>query len=697
MREIHDYGIIGDCRSAALISRDGSIDWLCWPRFDSPSIFGALLGPYAGHWRIAPVAPFKTERRYVYETNVLETRFQTETGSVLLIDLMPVASEHDKEKLLIPEHEILRLLQCESGEVEIEILFEPRPGYAAEAVRMRDAGALGIRAETDGGLLTLQSSSRLRLLDGDKALARVRLGAGETLDFSLTFSVDSLAILPPLGRRTHEALERSIAWWNQWSTGLTYDGPARAAVIRSALVLRLLFYAPSGAIVAAPTTSIPERVGGGLNWDYRYCWLRDASLTVRALFGLGCADEAEAFVSWLLHSTRLTRPVLRMLYDIYGNAPEKERILGNLAGYGSSRPVRIGNAAVGQLQLDVYGEVIDAVTHLIRTDGALDQETRNMLCAFGDYVCHNWQKPDEGIWEPRSGRYHNTHSRVLCWTALDRLLQLHSQGHLPEAPVNEFEKNREAIRREVEERAWNSRLESYTARLDGDDFDASLLLLAWYGFEKASSRRMQQTYARIREHLGAHGDLLYRYRTQESSGEGAFGICSFWGAEYLALGGGSAEQAQELFERLLGYANDLGLFAEEIDPVTGDALGNFPQAFTHVGLINAALSLSKRLEGETPLERRIPVKAPPSTAETAVMNAGSWLLWGFVGTIVLTSLMSASQGFGFTRMSIPYMLGSMFTPSRDRAKLVGFVFHLLNGWLFSLIYVAAFHLWGEAT
>ncbi len=548
------------------------------------------------------------------ETNVLETCFQTETGSLLLIDLMPVASEDDKKHLLVPEHEILRLAQCESGEVEIEILFEPRPGYAAGAVRMRDAGALGIRVETDDGLLNLQSSIRLRLLDGDKAHARVRLSAGETLDCSLTFSVDWPAILPPLGRRTHEALERSISWWKQWASRLTYDGPAREAVIRSALVLRLLFYAPSGAIVAAPTTSIPERIGGGLNWDYRYCWLRDASLTVRALLGLGCADEAEAFVSWLLHSTRLTRPELRILYDIYGNAPERERTLGHLAGYRASRPVRIGNAAVGQLQLDVYGEVVDAVTHFVCANGILDSETRNMLCAFGDYVCRNWQKPDEGIWEPRSGRYDNTHSRVLCWTALDRLLELHAHGHLPEAPVSDFQRNREAIRREVEERAWNRTLESYTARLDGDDLDASLLLLAWYGFEKASSPRMQRTYARIREHLGARGGLLFRYRTEESPGEGAFGICSFWGAEYLALGGGSAKEAQEVFERLLGFANDLGLFAEEIDPATGNALGNFPQAFTHVGLINAALSLAKRLDGEEPLERRIPAKSSPAAA-----------------------------------------------------------------------------------
>jgi GH15 family glucan-1,4-alpha-glucosidase len=618
MQLIQDYAIIGDSRSAALISREGSIDWLCWPRFDSASLFGALLDPRAGHWRIAPTAPFTTERRYVDETNVLETRFQTETGTILSTDLMPVASEEEQRNLLLPEHEILRLIECEKGEIEVEIVFDCRPQYAERAARIHDAGAIGLRVETGYGLCTLRPSVPLNVLSDGRVYTRARLRAGETLDFSLTFSVEWPAVLPPLGERTREAIARSVTWWKRWASRLKYDGPGRNAVIRSALVLRLLFYAPSGAIVAAPTTSLPERVGGNLNWDYRYCWLRDAALTVRALFGLGCTEEAEAFVSWLLHSTRLTRPELRNLYDIYGNTPESERTLDHLGGYRSSQPVRVGNAATGQLQLDVYGEVIDAVTHFVCTNGTLDRDTRDMICAFGEYVCRNWQKPDEGIWETRSGRSHNTHSLVLCWTALDRLLELHSLGHLPQAPVSNFQKNREEIRRKIEEHAWNPRLGSYAARLDGDEVDASLLLLPWYGFDDASSYRMRQTYARIRERLGAGLGLLYRYRTGESPGEGAFGISSFWGAEYLALGGGSIEEAQEVFEALIGYANDLGLFAEEIDPETGDALGNFPQAFTHVGLINAALSLAKRLKGDNPLERSIPEKSPAPMPEARV-------------------------------------------------------------------------------
>jgi GH15 family glucan-1,4-alpha-glucosidase len=379
--------------------------------------------------------------------------------------------------------------------------------------------------------------------------------------------------------------------------------------------LRLLVYAPSAAVVAAPTTSLPERVGGDLNWDYRYCWLRDAALTVRAFVELGLREEAEAFVSWLLHATRLTRPELRVLYDVYGNAPAAERTLDHLSGHRGSRPVRIGNGAADQLQLDVYGEVVDAVAHLVRGGDVLDRETQRVLCDFGEHVCRSWQRPDEGIWEPRSGVGHNTHSLVLCWTALDRLLMLHGRGYVRRVPVELFERNRASIRRVVEQRGWNEALGSYTSRLDGTEVDAALLLMAWYGFEDARSERMRATSRRIRERLGAGDGLLYRYRGGESPGEGAFGICGFWGAEVLALGAGTADEAGELFERLCGFANDVGLFGEEIDPDTGEALGNFPQAFTHVGLINAALSVDRRLRGETPVEHDVGVPAAGASAE----------------------------------------------------------------------------------
>jgi len=610
MRPIRDYAVIGDCRTAALISRDGSIDWLCWPRFDSPSIFAALLDESAGYWRLAPIMPFETVRSYIDDTNILQTRFQSPSGSAVLTDLMPVASEEAKRTLVTPDHEILRIIECEQGEVDIQMRLEPRPDYAGQPPCIRDAGRLGIKIETRGGLLVLRTDLAPEHVGASGVRASARLRAGERRYASLTFADEWPTILPPLGDWSQQAVTRSVSWWQQWVSRITYDGPARDAVVRSALVLKLLAYAPSGAVVAAPTTSLPERIGGDLNWDYRFCWLRDASLTARALFGLGCVEEADAFIGWLLHTTRLTQPALRILYDVYGNMPDRERILKQLGGYYGSRPVRVGNAATEQLQLDVYGEVIDAVAHFVGTGGTLDRETQRMLSGFGEYVSKHWNEPDEGIWEPRSSKGHNTHSRVLCWTALDRLLQLHAEGYLRGAPVADFQRNRERIRNDVFEHAWNKDIESYTARLDGDRLDASLLLLSWYGFEDAGSYRMRKTYARIQEHLGAGNGLLFRYRTVDSPGEGAFGICSFWGAEYLALGGGTLEEAQAALERLSAYANDVGLFAEEIDPQTGDALGNFPQAFTHVGLINTALSLVHRLGGEKPLERTIALRQP---------------------------------------------------------------------------------------
>jgi GH15 family glucan-1,4-alpha-glucosidase len=608
MNAIDDYAVIGDCRTAALVSRGGSIDWLCWPRFDSPSLFGALLDETAGRWSLSPTPPFSSTRWYIEGTNVLQTRFQTSSGSIVITDVMPVASEAEKRTLLLPDHEILRIVECERGEVDIQMRLEPRPDFTGYPTRVQNGGALGIRMEMPRGLLVLRTDAPIDDIDDRAVCAHIVLRPGQSCHASLTFAHDWPAILPPLGSWSRQAVARSVAWWREWTSQITYEGSRRDAVVRSALVLKLLTYAPSGAVVAAPTSSLPERIGGDLNWDYRFCWLRDASLTVRALFGLGCVDEADAFLSWLLHSTRLTRPQLRILYDVYGNMPGDEQILAQLSGYRGSRPVRVGNAATEQLQLDVYGEVIDAAMHFIRSGGTFDRETQSMLREFGEYVCRHWNEPDEGIWEPRSGKGHNTHSRVLCWTALDRLLQLHAKGHLRSASVAEFQRIRELIRADVHERAWNPDLDSYVARLDGDRLDASLLLLAWYGFEDARSERMRQTFARIQQHLGAGNGLLYRYRTPDSPGEGAFGICSFWGAEYLALGGGTVDEARAMFERLCTYGNDIGLFGEEIDPQTGAALGNFPQAFTHVGLINAGLSLARRLEGEKPLDRAVPVR-----------------------------------------------------------------------------------------
>ncbi|AKU92376.1 glycoside hydrolase family 15 protein [Vulgatibacter incomptus] len=601
---IQDYGIIGDCRSAALISREGSLDWLCWPRFDGPSLFAAILDhEKGGRFRIRPSTRHVSTRRYLPGTNVLETRFETSHGTLVLTDLMPVATEAEKKRLVSPEHEVLRVARCEEGEVELEVEYDPRPDFGRKPAKLRFHERLGVSCAVGRhGQLLLRSQVPLHP-HGGGARGSARLAAGQEVVFRLCFATDAPAVFPPFDDAA-DALNRTLSYWQGWNHCVGYDGPYREAVVRSALTLCLLIYAPSGAIVASPTTSLPEELGGDKNWDYRYCWLRDASFTVRALFGLGYADEAEAFVSWLLHTTKLTRPRLRVLYDVYGEVPPPEHEVP-LAGFRGSRPVRLGNAAEGQLQLDVYGEVIDAAAQYIHQGGTFDRETARMLIQFGHYVCDNWQLPDEGIWEVRSGRYPHVHSRVLCWTALDRLLELHIKGHLGRAPEERFRKVRAEIRANVEEKGWNERIQSYVQVEGSAHVDAALLLLPWYGFEKASTTRMRKTFARIRKELHANGSLLYRYATHGGTTEGAFGICSFWAAEFLARGGGTVAEAQAAFDGLLCYGNDLGLFSEEVDPATGHALGNFPQGFTHVGLINAALAIRDRMEGQVRVEHHV--------------------------------------------------------------------------------------------
>lgn len=617
--KIQDYAAIGDGRSAALISRDGSLDWLCWPRFDSPSLFGGLLDPRTGGaWSIAPTLPASIERRYLDGTNVLETKFRTQTGTVTFTDFMPAASEEDKARLMWPEQELVRLVACEEGDVEIQVRFDPRPDYGRSRPTLRDAGMLGLRIEMGARLVTLHSPVKLAPAAEGGVAGPVRVRAGESITFSLTYAAEGPAVLPPADL-VQQKLALTVDWWRRWAAQSRYRGPYHKQVERSALVLKLMTYAPSGAIVAAPTTSLPERLGSDLNWDYRFCWLRDAAFTVRALFGLGYTDDADAFISWLLHATRLTRPELRVVYDVFGGSLPDEQELPHLHGYAESRPVRIGNATRDQLQLDVYGEVVEAVAESAHQSGELDRETQQLLRHFGKYACRHWHEPDNGIWEPRGERQHYTHSRLMCWVALNRLLQMHQADRIRNLPVDELLANREKIRRDIEDRGWNPALESYTQVLGGSTLDATVLLMAFHGFDEASSDRMRRTSRRLQERLGAGPGLMYRYEQSFEGGEGAFAMCSFWLAEFLARGGGSLREARDSFDRTLAYANDLGLFAEEIDPMTGDALGNFPQAFTHVGLINAALALADREAQEHSASAESPNEAARSGSPEQVV------------------------------------------------------------------------------
>ena len=607
---IGDYAAIGDGRSVALVSRSGAVDWLCWPRFDSPSLFAAILDEQkGGRWRIAPPTgtPVRVRRRYLPATNVLETTFETPGGSVRIVDLLPVLTDADRRQELLAEHELLRVVECTSGEVELESVVDVRPDYARTRLDLHPT-SYGLCGHARGAAVVLRGEVAHGIDASGAARARFALAEGRSAAFSLSWSSDGPAVLPALGHAARERVRRTAAWWRAWAAHTTYHGPDRDAVVRGRLVLKLLVYAPSGAVLAAPTTSLPERAGGDLNWDYRYCWLRDASFTLRALIGVGCHAEAVAFGDWLLHSTWRSRPQLSPFYDVFGRRAPQEEVLRHLSGWRGSHPVRIGNAARHQLQLDVYGEVVEAAARLATAGYPPDRAGARFLVELGRWVCDHWRDPDWGIWEPREPPRERTHSRLMCWVALDRLVRLAREGLLhASVPLERFERERDAIRADIESRAFDPALGSYTDPIGSGDVDAALLRMSIVGFEDASSPRMRATFARVDERLRAAPGLYHRYRDGASPGEGAFGLCGFWAAEYLALAG-RIDDARAVFDAAASHANDVGLFGEQIDPRSGAALGNFPQAFTHVGLMNAAATLAK---AET---RRSRPQAPTAVA-----------------------------------------------------------------------------------
>ena len=593
---IGDYAVIGDGRSAALVHRDATIAWLCWPRFDAPSLFASILDEArGGAWRLI-AEDARTSRRYVAGTNVLATTIAQPGGEAPVFDLLPLWPAEARHHAIRPEHELLRVIHGVSGEVALDSVVEARPEYGARAAAWQE-DRLGMSCDEGHTRLVLRGDVPHGLAGGVPR-ARIVVRAGETIALSLSSSHEAPAVLPPMGRAAVERLQRTIDAWRAWSGRCRSTDPA---VTRSALVLKMLAYAPSGAIVAAPTTSLPERIGGDLNWDYRYCWLRDASQTVRAMVGLGYHEEASAFVSWLLHSTRLTLPELQPLYDVYGRRPPRERVLPHLGGFRGSRPVRVGNGARDQLQLDVAGEVVCAAAQLFHAGIDLDRETAKVLVEIGRWVSAHWIDPDSGLWEPRVPPRAHTWSRVMCWAALRDLCDLAAHRVLPRrAPVAMFARVRDAIGEHVREHAWSERLERYTEPMGTGAIDAVLLLLPVVGFEDAHSPRMRATMRAIRAELGAGPGRLYRYRGSISAGEGAFGLCAFWEAHAHALAG-DVDEARAVFDAASATANDVGLFAEESDPRTGEPLGNFPQAYTHIGHINASLAMERAAQqrGET--------------------------------------------------------------------------------------------------
>ena len=585
---IRDYAAVGDGRTAALIARDGSVDWLCLPDLDSGSVFGSLLDPRrGGAFRLAPVDPFRIDRRYVPGTSVLETTFTTSSGSVRVTDAMPLALTG-----LAPVRELVRQIEGLAGEVPLRWSVEPRFGYGQRHTRIGTRAGIPVASSGADALAVMAFDAGTAHCSEDAVFGELTTRAGSRSLLALSMAHGDPLVFPARAD-IERRVEKTCAYWRDWSDTRHYDGPWREAVIRSALTLKLLIHAPSGAIAAAATTSLPEELGGVRNWDYRYSWIRDSSATLDALLRLGCPMEGDAFFSWLLHASQLTHPRVNVLYRLNGSAHAPERELP-LAGYADSRPVRVGNAAGPQLQLDVYGHLLQTAWLYADSGGALRGDAAGRLAETADLVCLLWHEEDSGIWEVRSGPRHFTESKMMCWIALDRACRLAQAGHIPAGPVSRWRTQADAIRRFVADHCWSEPAHSYERYPGAGKVDASLLLpaLLEYGGDE-EKERLRSTAARIRDELG-DGPLLRRYRGDDGlpGEEGAFTACSFWLVDALARLG-QVDEATELMNELLALGNDVGLFAEEIDPRSGAFLGNFPQGLVHLALINAAVTLDE--------------------------------------------------------------------------------------------------------
>jgi GH15 family glucan-1,4-alpha-glucosidase len=610
-RPIESYGLIGDCETAALVGRDGSIDWLCWPRFDSDSAFAALLGtPEHGRWLIAPAGcPAAAGRRYRPGTLILETRFAVEEGEVTVIDFMPPRGDNS---------DLVRLVCGERGRVAMRMELVIRFGYGRIVPwvrKIRDESGTALEAVAGPDMVVLHTPVPVRG-ENMHTVAEFEVSEGQVIPFVLTYGASHAPTPKPINPL--EALRQTEAFWTEWSSrccgslglGERLGEDVNEAVVRSLITLKALTYAPTGGAVAAATTSLPELIGGERNWDYRFCWLRDATITLLALMDAGYFDEAQAWRDWLLRAVAGSPDQIQIMYGIAGERRLSEWEVPWLPGYAGSRPVRVGNAAHGQLQLDVFGELMDAL-YQARRGGLPENEAAWALeRALLDRLEQVWREPDEGIWEVRGGRRHFTHSKVMAWVAFDRCIRSAEEFGLP-GPVDRWRRLRDAIHADVCANGYSRERGSFVQAYGATALDASLLLLPSLGFLPAADSRYQGTVAAVERDLLANG-FLRRYdpgATQDglAGGEGAFLACSFWLADaYLMIG--RTDDARALFRRLLAVRNDLGLLAEEYDPGAGRQLGNFPQAFSHLALVNTALRLARTA---TPEERA------PAAAEEA--------------------------------------------------------------------------------
>src|SRR5215469_1337634 len=626
---INSYGVIGDCHSVVLVAPDGSVDWGCLPDFDSPAIFCRLLdAERGGYFQIAPTDnTIPGVQRYLRGSNVLQTKFASITGEVVLTDFMPVETlrawpyQGMNNNTWTREdgscHCLVRAVECTHGEMAVTMVLKASPNYAAEPSEItllpHNTGALVSGGEQHIGLAIVgayrASSFSMQVLPDEEGLhpsivAQMVLREGERMLFAVGMGrnarIARRLVESELPQRNFDAeLAHTLHCWRRWVASCNYQGPYAEWVQRSVLVLKMMTYAPTGSIVAAPTTSLPESLNGERNWDYRFTWLRDATFTLYALNMLGFTEEAHAFTHWLRRLSYSNGEDLQIMYGIRGERELPERELAYLDGYGDSRPVRIGNGAVSQKQLDVFGEVLDCI-HLYRRQGSFERYGEKlegtlwaMMCLMVEHVCSHWQEPDSGIWEVRDGLHHFVYSKVMCWVALDRGIRAAEQLHL-EADLPRWQLVRDQIRADILTHGYDTQVGAFTQSYGSNTLDASSLLLPLVGFIPPTDPRMRSTVDRINERLTDGHGFVYRYRGTDGliGDEATFTLCTFWLVDNLAMQG-RVDEARSLFERLLSYSGQLGLFSEEVDATSKMALGNYPQAFTHIALINSAHNLRK--------------------------------------------------------------------------------------------------------
>jgi GH15 family glucan-1,4-alpha-glucosidase len=591
---IAEHGVIGDLRSIALVGTDGTIDWYCCPRFDSPSVFGSILdSAKGGYYGLAPLVECTTKQLYFPDTNVLITRFLTPEGVGQVEDFMPIAPGETAKR-----QQLVRRVMCVRGEIRFQLELEPRFNYARDRHEVQLSNGLALFESPN---LTLAFDSATPLERTDQGVrSEFTLTAGETATFVLEEAESGHQPQPHSEDERREIFEATVEYWRRWLRNSRYSGRWREMVNRSALTLKLLTYRPTGAIVAAATTSLPEHVGGHRNWDYRYTWIRDAAFSLYALLRLGFTEEAGAFMDWL--TDRFKNPgsgasgPLQIMYGIDGRADLAEETLDHLEGYGGSRPVRIGNSAAAQRQLDIYGELIDSVYLYNKYGTPIYHDAWSELARIVEWVTENWDQTDEGIWETRGGQQDFTYSRLMCWVAVERAMRIAQKRGLPADSVK-WGKARDSMYHQIMERGWNTKRQAFVQHYGSDVLDASLLLMPLVKFISPTDPRWLSTLDAISEEL-VSDSLVFRYNIAASpdglqGDEGTFSICSFWYVEALARAG-QLEEARLVFEKMLTYANHLGLYSEEIGP-TGELLGNFPQAFTHLALISAAFNLDRQL------------------------------------------------------------------------------------------------------